>query len=498
MFSRPISTAKFAPPFLPGEISQNGISSRSSALERLTQIQTHLFPQITSASSLQAEPLSATSIPDVLNPELNEASRSLINDTLSKMGGFVGWCSKEKAHKMMLLIIATKPNVCAEIGVFGGRSSYPTLRALEHNKRTEGKSGVLHAIDPWSNAEAVRNFNPTEAHANWWRSVPLGKIHEQFNVSLQTSGLTSYCVIHKQTSSEAFQQLPKAIDILHIDGNHSQESSTSDVETYLPKVKEGGYVWFNDIHWATRKAAFAILLEQCDLIYTDAENKFALLRKREVVVLQAPDSEANPTEIEEAVRLTPVEENHEEDTVNDPVSTPIQPSTSTLEEPQLTNVTRDEGLTPTSEFQDLPIEGRRDLTSIVYDNVGVSIKNLLLVLALGQELISSIVNAESVSSALTAVQKQVRSALKDVNLSPVLAPFQTLLSAIDKHPKVSLVVALVIGLSMLIYDRIEEMKAEQGLKSLQEDIKKISEGVKDLKKKAEELQSNLSRKRSDK
>ena len=43
-----------------------------------------------------------------------------------------GWCTLEKADKLMQLIYDTQPKICIEIGVFGGSSIYPTASALKY------------------------------------------------------------------------------------------------------------------------------------------------------------------------------------------------------------------------------------------------------------------------------------------------------------------------------------------------------------------------------
>jgi predicted O-methyltransferase YrrM len=49
------------------------------------------------------------------------------------------------------------------------------------------------------------------------------------------------------------------IDILHLDGNHSAEASTRDVENYLPRLRRGGYLWFDDVNWPSTFAAQALV-----------------------------------------------------------------------------------------------------------------------------------------------------------------------------------------------------------------------------------------------
>ena len=39
------------------------------------------------------------------------------------------------------------------------------------------------------------------------------------------------------------------IDMLHIDGNHSEKTSFYDVTKWAPQVTSGGFIIFDDINW---------------------------------------------------------------------------------------------------------------------------------------------------------------------------------------------------------------------------------------------------------
>jgi len=241
-----------------------------------------LFLLTTAPTCLKAN--SPTQFPYPAN--MNDPHIALLKRrTLIVMNRFDGWCPKDKAAAMMDLIIATKPKVCVEIGVFGGSSVYPSLIALRHNQiRGQGgnQNGILYAIDPWKNDEAVKNYDPLDENAIWWSRVNLQEILSKFVANLHREQLSDLCIILHKTSEAAISEIPSEIDILHIDGNHSEEASVLDVNLYLPKVKEGGYIWFDDISWATTKKAISLLLEKCDILYQHQDDKcsFALFRKR--------------------------------------------------------------------------------------------------------------------------------------------------------------------------------------------------------------------------
>jgi len=75
----------------------------------------------------------------------------LKNHVLAQKKEIPGWCSDEKAQAMMDLVFSEQPQVCVEIGVFGGSSVFPTAMAL----RRLG-NGVIYAIDPWKTEEAIK------------------------------------------------------------------------------------------------------------------------------------------------------------------------------------------------------------------------------------------------------------------------------------------------------------------------------------------------------
>lgn len=178
-----------------------------------------------------------------------------------------GWCPSFKTEQMIDLIIKTKPKICVEIGVFEGASVYPTIRALQYNKDLGHPQGVVYAIDPWRNDEALKNHAPTSSHAIFWGRVDFRHVKNKFIKTLDAERMRGICTVIAKTSANAVADIPDNIDILHIDGNHTEPSSVQDVQLYLPKVKEGGYIWFGDISWPTTQKAQNLLLQECDLIY---------------------------------------------------------------------------------------------------------------------------------------------------------------------------------------------------------------------------------------
>ena len=186
-----------------------------------------------------------------------------------------GWCSKDKASKMMDLIYQVKPTTCVEIGVFGGSSILPTGLALKYNKK-----GVVFAIDPWEHEPCLNGYNPEDANYKWWKSIDLEKIYQDFLLLVKQQNISEYVTPIRSTSKAILDKFSdESIDILHIDGNHSKEFALSDAYLYFPKVKKGGYIWFDDVNWESTSEAQGFLYENCEYIKSYSTDSFALFRK---------------------------------------------------------------------------------------------------------------------------------------------------------------------------------------------------------------------------
>ena len=190
-----------------------------------------------------------------------------------------GWCTDDKIEKMINLIISTKPTNVVEIGVYHGKSLVCQALALKENSY-----GKICAIDPWNKKDAIE-FVKEERQLKWWDEQDLNSVYESFLKSIKQNEVENYITIYKSKSSDCVDMIDK-IDILHIDGNHEEESSYRYVELYVPKVKKGGYIWFDDANWyQTQKALNLIESEfNCKLVdkaKSDDPNNFCNLYIKE-------------------------------------------------------------------------------------------------------------------------------------------------------------------------------------------------------------------------
>lgn len=188
-----------------------------------------------------------------------------------------GWSSREKAFSFIDLIAEVKPAVCVEVGVFAGRSFFPTAAALKFFD-----CGVIFAVDAWDKLECIKYFDPVreQIHLDWWGNVNLNLIFIQYLNLLKRFKLSDYSVTLKMTSEEAALEITEEIDILHLDGNPTETNFFQDVLLYLPKVRQGGYIWINDTLSNHTQKALAVLIESCDQIKAIDGGNCLLFKKR--------------------------------------------------------------------------------------------------------------------------------------------------------------------------------------------------------------------------
>lgn len=171
-----------------------------------------------------------------------------------------GWVTPERGVEMADLILETKPTMVVEIGVFGGRSLLAQGLALKANGQ-----GRIYGIDAWKPEAALEGEN--EANRDWWtKNVDLHQIHRLAVEAIWKHGLDEYAVLLRCPSQFCAELFAQGIDILFIDGNHSEPASCRDVVLYLPHVRPGGYVWFDDCDWSSTQKALGLMAQQCDVV----------------------------------------------------------------------------------------------------------------------------------------------------------------------------------------------------------------------------------------
>lgn len=152
-----------------------------------------------------------------------------------------GWCSTPKAHTLASMVLALRPKVVVELGVWGGRSLIPMAMAVR-----EVGQGKVYAIDPWS-AQASIVGQITDGDKQFWGNQHNHDVvYADFLHKLHTSGVVEVVEVQRCQSESA--TVPDGIGLLHVDGNHSDQA-IRDVEKYAPKCLPGAFCVMDDIGW---------------------------------------------------------------------------------------------------------------------------------------------------------------------------------------------------------------------------------------------------------
>ena len=187
-----------------------------------------------------------------------------------------GWCTIEKAKKLMELVLQTKPALIVELGVFGGKSLLPlALASSKYNT-----SARVIGIDAWSAEASLEGINDKE-NDNWWKDINYNDMMQYTQDLMDKHNVDKQVELWKAKSAEVVDKfIDNSIDILHQDSNHSEEISTQEVEYYFSKVKLGGYWIFDDVNWNTTQKAQKMLVEKgCIEIYVDPLNTWKIYHK---------------------------------------------------------------------------------------------------------------------------------------------------------------------------------------------------------------------------
>jgi len=202
--------------------------------------------------------------------EKHNLIRNFISDQFPKMGG---WCDQQKGFEIAKLVLESKPNRIAEVGVFEGKSTLALAYACKLNG-----SGAVYAIDSWKKEDCIDD--ELTANQEWWANLDLEGHYESFVRHCVRAEVVRHIQFCRMSSWDASRSLPD-MDMVHIDANHAEWPSTSDVVNWLPKLKVGGYIIMDDVNWGSTQIAIKFVLKRCELIsrHDFTESCFAIYRK---------------------------------------------------------------------------------------------------------------------------------------------------------------------------------------------------------------------------
>jgi len=123
-----------------------------------------------------------------------------------------------------------RPRVFFELGTHSGNSYFAFCQAV----REHGLSTRCHAVDLWTG----------DRHSGSYDSSIHGEVtrHNETHYAAWSS-------LWRMSFDEAVTRVPdRSVDLLHIDGLHTNEAVRHDFETWQPKLSENAWVLFHDTH----------------------------------------------------------------------------------------------------------------------------------------------------------------------------------------------------------------------------------------------------------
>jgi predicted O-methyltransferase YrrM len=131
---------------------------------------------------------------------------------------------------MHTFVSKIKKGILVEIGTY---TAYFSCDMLSHSD-----GSILYCVDPYISYDEYKDG---------MNELVDDKVYEEAYKKL-TSKYGNRARFIRKKSNEAFDLIPKNIDFLYIDGNHSYKYVLEDLELYYPKVAPGGIIMGDDAH----------------------------------------------------------------------------------------------------------------------------------------------------------------------------------------------------------------------------------------------------------
>lgn len=151
-----------------------------------------------------------------------------------------GWTTAEQAYCMAATIVALRPRLSIEIGVYGAMGL--VCIAMAHK---EVGYGSVIGIDPYlADASSEGQVKPEDQ--KFWAGLNHEIVYGWAHSNIQKYGVGGFSTLIRKKSSEYTP--PEGIGLLRIDGNHG-EQVLQDVRQYAGYVQTGGVLFLDDLDW---------------------------------------------------------------------------------------------------------------------------------------------------------------------------------------------------------------------------------------------------------
>jgi hypothetical protein len=147
--------------------------------------------------------------------------------------GVGAWTSH--LHFAYDLVATLRPALLVELGVDRGESYFAFCQSAAENHTGTRCSG----IDMWRG----------DQHAGGYDETTFAQVSEHNHANYET-----FSTLLRASFDEALDKFePGSIDVLHIDGLHTESAVRHDVDSWLPKLRPGGILLLHDVDVRTKE-----------------------------------------------------------------------------------------------------------------------------------------------------------------------------------------------------------------------------------------------------
>ncbi|MBL8723769.1 MAG: class I SAM-dependent methyltransferase [Planctomycetes bacterium] len=166
-----------------------------------------------------------------------------------------GWLTVDEAIALYELArgLPHERPVAVEIGCWQGKSSICLARGLQG--KFEPK---LVCIDPFDASGDTASVGTYQGKAG----ALGGTLRAQFERNVAAAGVREVVAVAPGFSHERAPEFQTPIDLLFVDGDHSEAAVRRDVADWAPKVRPGGYLVLHDVVHPVHRGPAAVVQEQ--------------------------------------------------------------------------------------------------------------------------------------------------------------------------------------------------------------------------------------------
>ena len=178
------------------------------------------------------------------------------------------------------LVAQLRPQVVVELGTDRGESYFAFCQSAAENQT----GTKCFAVDHWQG----------DSHAGSYDDATYQDV-DKHNRAHYANDST---LLRSSFDSALARFAPESIDLLHIDGHHTEEAARHDVESWLPKLRPGGILLLHDV--AVRSRGFGVWKVWEEL--TARGRSFAFATPPGLGVWEKPPTRAQPLLLEGVLR----------------------------------------------------------------------------------------------------------------------------------------------------------------------------------------------------